>query len=170
MRQIEQWRDIEGYEGLYLVSSLGRIKSLDRWVNNGKGKRLQKGEIITPFKNKKGYLRVALSNGFKRIKYSIHRLVAMAFLPNPDNLETVNHINGIVTDNRVENLEWMSNRDNVRYSQAKAVKQYSLDGEFIRKWDAMADIERELGFNHGDVCLCCKGKARTAYGFIWRYA
>lgn len=162
MREIEEWRDIKGFEGLYQVSSLGRVKSL----------KFGRERILTPVKTINGYLRVGLNKDGKRDFYTIHRLVANAFIPNPNNLETVNHINEIKTDNRVSNLEWMTMRDNKAYSTAIPVNQYTLDGKFIRRWDCLMDIERQLGYYQSHISKCCRGipKYKSAYGFLWKYA
>lgn len=108
----EIWKDVNEYEGLYQVSNLGRIKSLE-----GKKivflKHLSKEKILIVKKNRCGYLYVGLSKDLKRKSYTIHRLIAKAFIQNPDNKLTVNHINGIKTDNRVENLEWNTSTENV---------------------------------------------------------
>lgn len=115
----EIWKDIAGYEGLYQVSNLGRVKSVDRIVHHkNDGPRLYRSKILKPLATVYGYLQVVLSkNGVVR-RYSVHRLVATTFIPN-DNLfsTTVNHKNEVKADNRVENLEWMSQGDNTRYSQ-----------------------------------------------------
>lgn len=171
MREIEEWRDIEGYGGLYLVSSFGRVKSLGRWVNaKSDSVKFIKERILQPGKTTWGYLQVGLWKDGKQKIYKVHKLVANAFIPNPDNLETINHINEDKTDNRVENLEWMTNKDNKRYSSAVAVNQFTLSGEFIKTWDCIREIGYHLGFSYGNICLCCKGKRNSAYGFIWRYA
>ena len=111
----EEWRDIGGYEGLYQISNIGNVKSLGRLVNyKNKGKKWQEGKILKPL-NKRGYLCVGLwKNGYIK-NYSVHRLVAQAFIPNPNNLPQVNHKNEIKDDNRVENLEWCNNYYNSQY-------------------------------------------------------
>ena len=170
MREIEEWRDIEGYEGLYLVSSLGRVKSMDRWVTYSNGvEHLHKGKIIKPSKVR-GYLRVMLyKDGYKQWS-SVHRLVSNAFIPNPDNLETVNHIDENRSNNRVDNLEWMSPKQNTRYSQSKPINQFTLDGKFIRTWECIREVQYQLGYNQSFISKCCRGIYKTAYGFLWRYA
>ena len=158
--EIEEWRDIIGYEGLYQVSIFGRVKSL----------KFGKEKILKPGTNACGYLQVILCKDGKKKVCNVHRLVANAFLPNPNNLPEVNHINEIKTDNRVSNLEWMTSKDNTRYSQAVAVNQFTLDGRFIRTWDCIMEIQYQLGFNNRNIGSCCQGKRKSAYGFLWRYA
>lgn len=110
---MENWRDVLGYEGLYQVSDEGRVRSLTRVNNYG---RKVRGQIIKQQKSKHGgYLTVGLCKNGKRTLFFVHRLVAMAFIEPTDTTETVNHINEIKTDNRVENLEWMTLHDNTLY-------------------------------------------------------
>lgn len=160
MREInEVWRPIEGFECLYEVSNLGRVKSF--WFN--------KEKILKPNKTKWGYLYVVLCKDGRKKNYNVHRLVANAFLPNIDNLPEVNHIDEDKTNNRVDNLEWCDKTYNIRYSQSVEVNQFTKDGRFIRTWDCINEIQNQLGYNTGHICKCCKGKLKSAYGFIWRY-
>ena len=160
MTNIEEWRDIEGYEGFYQISNLGRAKSL----------KFGKERILKPRKERNGYLCVGLYEDGKVKNHKIHRLVANAFLPNISNLSEVNHIDEDKTNNKVDNLEWCDRIYNVRYSQAVAVNQYTLDGKFIRTWDCIIEVQYQLGFNNGNIINCCQGKRKSAGGFIWRYA
>lgn len=160
MREIEEWRDIKGFERLYQVSNLGNVKSL----------KFGKERIVKPRKCGRGYLQVGLWKDGKVKCYKVHRLVANAFLPNPNNLTEVNHKDEDKTNNKVSNLEWMTHRDNKRYSSAKAVNQYTLSGEFIRTWECMMEIEYQLGYYQTNISKCCKGKYKYAYGFLWKYA
>lgn len=112
----EIWKDIEGYEGLYQVSNLGRVKSLDRLVKtniNNVEERLFRGKELSYDIGKNGYVYVCLFLNGKGKRKSIHRIVAEAFIPNPDNKPQVNHINTIRADNRVENLEWCTHTENM---------------------------------------------------------
>lgn len=104
------WKAVKGFEGFYEVS------------NNGQVRRVSTGRILKQFKNNKGYLRVSLSRGGVYKSYSVHRLVADAFIPNPDNLPTINHVSEDKTDNSVSNLNWMSVEDNINYGTAQERK------------------------------------------------
>lgn len=106
-KYIEKWKQIEGHGGLYEVSNLGRVKSYAKSA---------KGKILAGAKDKDGYIRVGLKTIDGKVKwYQVHRLVGMAFLPNPENKETINHFNERKDDNEVGNLCWMTHRENVNY-------------------------------------------------------
>ena len=113
----EIWKDIEQYQGLYQVSNLGRVRSVDRWLTyKGDSKKFWKGCIIKTNPNNCGYLRVGLVKDRKQIKYFVHRLVAESFLDNTCNFSQVNHIDGNKENNRVENLEWCDKYYNIKHS------------------------------------------------------
>lgn len=110
---MEIWKNIEGYEGIYEVSNLGRIRSIDRTITTRKGVvRYMKGKLMSLCMDNNNYKHILLSKENKQTLMLVHRLVAEAFLPNPDNKTEVNHINTIRTDNRVENLEWCTRKEN----------------------------------------------------------
>lgn len=152
----EQWRSIKNYEGLYEVSNWGRVKNT------------RTGRVLKPMKNWKGYLNVILCKDGVHKTCKVHRLVAQAFLPNPNNHPQVNHINEDKTDNRVDNLEWCDGAYNVRYSQTKTVYQYTLDGQLVRVWPSTQECARN-GFYQNAISNCCNGKRKTHKGFRWSY-
>lgn len=161
----EIYKDIKGYEGIYQVSNMGNIKSLNY-------RKTGKESILKLKKTKKDYNFIYLNK-----YYSIHRLVAESFIPNPDNKPQVNHINGIKTDNRVKNLEWVTQSENIKHSynelnrnkRYRKVNQYSVEGEFIKTWDSMVNIEKDLNILYQNIYQCCKGKSKTAGGYKWKY-
>ena len=180
----EIWKDVDGYEGLYMISDIGRVKSLD-YNHTGEEK------ILKLSKDKSGYLIVGLWKNGSRKWFKVHRLVATAFIDNPDNKPCIDHINTVRTDNRVENLRWCTAKENNNNPisrkrlfdnspvvgkigkdnfNSKAVCQYNLDDKLIRKWDCIMDVERELGFSNSHISKCCLGKRKTAHGFVWKYA
>ena len=124
----EIWKDIKGYEGIYQVSNIGRVRSLDRWTEGNKC-MFKRGRIIKPFDNK-GYNNTSLSRGGVDTTFATHRLVADAFIPNPDNLPCVNHKDGHKRNNVVDNLEWVTYSENTRHAiglgliDAEASKEY----------------------------------------------
>lgn len=171
----EIWKDISNYEGLYQVSTLGNIRSLDRYVNGRNSKRLIKGKILKTFKDKDGYMNVNLYKNSKIKQFKVSRLVAQAFIPNPNNLPQVNHKNEIKSDNCVDNLEWMTLIDNCNYGTrntriSKKINQYDLDGNFIKTWNSIIQIERELNIFHSRIIEACKGQRKQIGGYKWRYA
>ena len=175
----EEWRDVVGYEGLYQVSSEGRVKSLERKARHWRGgERIQKERILKPDVSKDGYLRAALYAGGKRKWFRVHRLVCEAFHENPDNKPQVNHINEDKTDNRACNLEWCTAKENCNHgsrnirraeTQSKPVGQYTLGGELVKIWPSAREAKRQAGFSHGYICKTANGKYKQAYGFIWKY-
>ena len=186
MTDIEIWRtavyDGEVYEGLYKVSNLGRILSLN-YKNTGKPR------LMNPDEDKDGYFQVNLRKNGKPKWCSVHRLVAETFLENPDNKPEVNHKDEDKTNNFVflnedgsvdkekSNLEWKNHRDNCNHGTrneriakalSKPVLQLSLSGDLIREWPSIAECGRN-GFNQSHVCLCCNGKKPYYKGFRWEY-
>lgn len=175
---------VPGYNGLYMVSNRGRVKSLDRYVKHSSGEwQLKRGRILKPAKDRNGYLKVQLSKDGKGKLFFVHRLVAMAFIPNPNNLPMINHKDENPSNNCVDNLEWCTQKYNVNYGTAiermrkkninnektsKPVLQYTTDGKFVREWPSMKECGRN-GYNIGDVCLCCRGKLNKHKGYIWKY-
>ena len=167
----EIWKDIKGYEGLYQVSNLGRVKSLN--YNHTKKEKILKPQLM-----RNGYLRINLHVINKNKIFNVHRLVADAFIPNTDKKTQVNHINEIKTDNRASNLEWMNCKENVNYGtgiKRRALKRLKPviatnleNGEQI-KFNSLKEAD-EKGFSKSEICNCCKGKLKNHKGYIWRYA
>ena len=149
----EVWKDVQGFEGRYQVSNMGRVRSLDRWSLDERP-HFVKGMMLKLSINKgKGYLRVSLSDGHRNYKhYEVHRLVALHFVPGYKDGLVVNHKNEVKTDNRADNLEWCTYQYNLNYSDVvawkrKPVYQYDLDGNFIKKHKCGHQAELELGFS-----------------------
>lgn len=168
---MEEWRDIEGYEGLYQVSNLGRVKNV------------KTGKTLKGRDNGRGYLLVGLCKNGKCHNHRVHRLVACAFIPNPNNLPEVNHKDENTGNNRVDNLEWCDRKYNnlygtanqrrkdtqtVRYLEGmtRTVVQYDLQGNFIKEWNGVKEVRRTIGLYVGN---CCRGLQKTAGGFRWEF-
>lgn len=164
----EIWRDIIGYEGLYQVSNFGNVKSL------GNGICKTKEKIMKARKNKWGYLYLNLSKGGKKKTYTIHRLVAHAFLPNPYNLPQVNHKDEDKTNNRVDNLEFCSAKSNCNYGTRNirsAEKRYKkvLCVEKCKIYPSLKEAAKQTGISISSLSMACTGKYKTVFGFQWRY-
>ena len=144
----EIWRPVVGYEGLYEVSSYGRVRSLDRYVKGRYGNyRLHKGKILSPAKDKTGYLKVVLSCNGKSKTIKVHRLIAQTFILNPDNLPEVNHKDEDKTNNRVENLEFCNRKYNCNYGSRNIRRRETL----IKNGSWTGLSEKDLGkreYNH----------------------
>lgn len=166
----EVWKDIADYEGLYQVSNFGRVRSL-------KYRKTEKIQIMKSF-NRNSYLAVCLAKDSRTKFYNIHRLVAAAFLPNPNNLPCVNHKNEIKTDNRVENLEWCSYSYNNKYSNVndksamsrrKPVIQYSSDNVILNIFKSATEASKQTGCNRNKIGACCLGKRKMCGGYRWSF-
>ena len=179
----EVWKDIEGYEGLYQISNLGNVKSM-----NYRGQGYEKN--LTPKKNNYGRLWVELRKDGEKKQFLIHRLVGFAFIPNPDNLPQINHMDENPQNNCVDNLEWCTGLYNVRYyferhpgvarerktplrrkrKIDKPIAQMSITGEAIKIWRDVSTIVHETGYSQWSITQCCDNNRHTAYGFKWQYA
>ena len=190
----ELWKDVVGYEGLYQVSNMGRVRSVDHeteTVRNGVTFMMpKKGRVLAPVTRRHGYLGVMLygrgghaRRGFRT--FSVHRLVAEAFVENPHGYAEVNHLDECKTNNRADNLEWCDRTHNVRYgtgierghkkigeAHRRPVIQMDMQGNAIREWESLTDVERKTGMSKSNICNCCGKKKRYshAYGYKWEYA
>lgn len=171
---MEVWKDIEGYEGLYQVSDKGRVKSL----GNGKSGNSKK-KILKASKTGGGYMLVNLCKEGNIKHYTIHRLVAQAFIDNPDNLPEVNHKDENKENNAVNNLEWCTKEYNINYGtarkrmaekQSKAVIGISKVSGLILEFPSTQEASRQTGINRGNISSCCIGKLKSAGGYYWMYA
>lgn len=181
----EIWKDVIGYEGLYQVSNLGKIKRV--MFTNGKYS-FKKERLLNKFLIN-GYEKVELNkNGIGKPKF-IHRLVAEAFIPNPENKLQVNHIDGNKQNNCISNLEWATPSENTKHAymtglakspninkygnlnhSSKEVIQYDLKNIKIKTYGSTKEVMRVTGYDSSCIARCCRGKLKTAYGYVWRYA
>jgi NUMOD4 motif-containing protein/HNH endonuclease len=188
---MEVWKDIPAYEGLYQVSNWGRLKSLPKSVPMPNGRmRNQEERILKQYPNIHGYLLVSIyKNGIKN-HTSAHRLIALTFIPNPNNLPQVNHIDGDKLNNHLENLEWVTSSENLKHAfsiglripsthrnncfnelnaKSRIVQQLTVNGESVKEWPSASEVMRSLGFHSSNIGACARGKIKTAYGFKWKY-
>lgn len=176
----EVWKDIKDYEGLYQVSNMGRVKSLERTVRNGRGYYKTVSEKIKKGKdNGHGYLQVSLCKDGRKKWYRINRLVAQAFLPNPNNLPIINHKDEDKYNNHMDNLEWCSHSYNNTYNDrakkagkklSKPVFSVNKESGLIMWWQSSHEAERCTGINNGNIIRCCQGKLNSAGNHYWFYA
>lgn len=171
----EIWKDVVGYEGYYQVSNFGRVKSLERKIPARKAKRAKSETIMNQTKNNTGYLMVNLCVNQFRKKFLVHRLVAIAFIPNPDNLPQINHKDENKENNCVDNLEWCNNVYNNNYgrhceniSKANGKPVLCVEtGEIFRSQRMAA---KHIGVDQTQIYRCCNGKRKTTGGYHWKFA
>lgn len=192
---MERWKDIDGYEGIYQVSSEGRVKSINH--KNHRGNMIY-GQILKLKHETNGYLRVNLVKDGHAKQYSVHRLVAKAFIPNPQNLPTVNHKDEDKTNNAVSNLEWLSVEDNIRYGtgvkrsrqnrnmkkmgekisitkrakgQTRPIIQYDLNMNEVARYDSIQEAARANNIWHTGISIALHHTygCKTYKGYIWKY-
>ena len=172
----ETWRDIPSYEGIYQVSNLGRVKSLDRIIPFKNSSKRVKGTMLVQHLNF-GYCQVSLGRNGK--KHRVHRIVAEAFIPNPHDYPIINHKDENKKNNRVDNLEWCNYAYNLNYGSRKGwqrklngvpVYQYTKEGEFVARFDSMVEAaERTPSVTSNNIFHCCNKDKPSCGGFVWRY-
>lgn len=195
----EEWRDVVGYEGYYIVSNRGVVKSVDRVVPQGCSMRTVKSKIKSVYFNSYGYPCVSLCKDCKTRAMPIHRILAMAFIPNPDNKPYIDHIDTDKSNFSLDNLRWVTAKENAnnpltlshcrenlyidevmqrrlktrkerqRITAPKDVYQYDLDGELLAHYDSSIEAERKTGVNAMSIRDACKKKRYSAGGFLWSY-
>jgi len=174
----EQWRDIRGYEGLYQVSNFGRVKSLSRKA----GFVFLREKVMKPTLAKNGYLSVMLSNNKQKRVY-VHRLVAEAFVPNPNNYLYVNHKDENKTSNVAWNLEWCTHNYNLNYGthnkrlserkkgqKTKSILQLTTDGRTVKEWTSIKEAAEQNGLNPSNISAVLHGYQNTCGGYVFKFA
>lgn len=181
----EEWKDVVGYEGLYQVSNLGRVKMLMRKVLANKSIKTINEHLIKQIETSKGYLYVDLWMNNTSRRLGVHRLVLLAFTDKGINTPLeVNHINEIRKDNRLCNLEWLTHKENINYglrtekhkiamrnhkSLSIPIIQYDLQGNIIKEFPSMREVVRQLHIGMDTIRDCCKGNIKNVKGFIFKY-
>ena len=178
----EVWKPIEGFEGLYQISNFGKVKSLDRKVINNRTFQLIKGKILKPCNNGNNYLYIGLCKNGKIKRIAIHKLVAQAFIPNPNNLPQVNHKDENKLNNCVENLEWCTPNYNANYGNrnkkmkkmiiekyAKKVVQYDINKNYITEYDSIEETARKNNVTSQAISRCCNGKLKKCKNYIFKF-
>lgn len=170
----EIWKDIEGYVGYYQISNFGRVRSLDRKVPYKTSGRFVKGKLLTTWLNNDGYVRVTLCTDGKNKHFTTSRLVASAFIPNPDMLPEVNHKDFNTKNNHVSNLEWCTQGENILKSSKQTFKprevaQYTLDGTLVKIWQSASRASKDTPFDDSLIRKCCTGERKKHKGYKWAY-
>lgn len=173
----EIWRDITGYDGIYQVSNLGNVRSIEH-IDCRKRNRIA-GRVLKPGKKQNGYLQVVLKDETGKSKnYYVHRLVMKAFVGECPAEYEVNHIDENKSNNTLENLEYVTHRCNINHGtgkfrsaakKGKPVEQYSTDDEWLAEYASTSEAERITGVWHNNISKACKRKVKTAGGYIWKY-
>ena len=189
----EIWKDIEGYEGKYQVSNYGRVKSLDRFIDKKGQSPAYLHERILSTKIHKGYKTVCLYSNNKQKTFSVHRLIANTFIPNPNNFPHIDHINTIRADNRIENLRWVNRSMNMMneithkkrseywkektkkgenvWVERKKRKVVAFDENYniVYEFNTITEAAKFINRSHANICVACKDIHKTCKGLHWQY-
>ena len=183
----EIWKDIDGYEGLYQISNLGRVKSLPR-ERKTRSCYITKEKILKQTKNRNGYWGITLHKDYKLKTIAVHILVAKAFVDNPNNYPIVNHKDENPSNPKVDNLEWCTVAYNNTYGSAiekrrkntnyiekakkimKKVNQYTLEGELIKTWDSVKEAAMHYKVCPSNITKVCSKDYKQSCGFLWKLA
>lgn len=186
----EVWKPIPRFNGLYDISSFGRVRRNAYNLLRKDGSIIHYEEMIKKcYPRSNGYIVVSISQNNHSRMYFIHRLIAEAFIPNPENKPYIDHINTIVSDNRIDNLRWVTHKENMNneltmlrfkenglsrrgvrnYSLASEIEAYTRDGKFIARYASLKDAADAHGVATSGICMCCKGKMKSCGGIQWRY-
>ena len=174
----EEWRDVPSFMGVLQASNMGRIKRLSKYRNTkGGGKAYMPEKILAQAISTYGYYKLCISIDAKRYDLLAHRLIAEAFIPNPDSKHQINHINGIKTDNSIKNLEWVSSIENMKHAKltgllaiqpkgkanklSKKLYQYDLNGNLIKEWTGIKEACRVLKIDPSNMSRHFSGKVHT---------
>lgn len=168
-----RWKKIDGYE--YMVSTIGTVKR----IASNKGRYKWEEHDIRAHYNNKGYAIVDLWRNNKRKQFLVHRLVAIAFIPNVDGLPEVNHKDENPKNNCVDNLEWCDRIYNMNYgscpkriskNNSKPIFQVNLDGSIVKQYPSVIQASKETGIPSSTIYDCTRGARKKAWGYIWKYA
>lgn len=186
---VELWQDISGYDGIYAISNFGRIKSVERLVSRRTSEMIVRERIRKLNTGRNGYAVVSLYNNGIGKAYLVHRLVASAFIKNPENKREVNHIDCNKLNNFVDNLEWATPSENTKHaydnglivvpnngkfgfdnSLGKRITQMTADGKVVNKYGSMCEAERNTGIFQANISKVCSGERSMAGGYMWSYS